>query len=198
MTADELGLTLDRVHRVVKNAGLKLSRSTVGVCYRRQDDLRQWAKEGISVSEMARRLGANRRHVAKFLRDYDLERTPFQQVGQNASNWRGGRMTDKDGYILRLQTDHPHCDRHGYVREHRLVMEQKLGRLLLPSEVVHHIDGDKANNHLDNLEVFGSNGHHLAETLTGKPKRISAEGRERIRAAVIQRHKRQRAASPQS
>lgn len=38
--------------------------------------------------------------------------------------------------------------------EHRVVAEQKLGRALLPGEIVHHIDGDKLNNHPDNLEVM--------------------------------------------
>jgi hypothetical protein len=54
------------------------------------------------------------------------------------------------------------CGRDGKrVYEHRLVMEQKLGRTLRPGEVVHHIDADRANNDPDNLMVFASNGEHL-------------------------------------
>lgn len=38
--------------------------------------------------------------------------------------------------------------------EHRVVVEQKIGRVLRPGEVVHHIDGDKLNNDPDNLAVM--------------------------------------------
>ena len=41
----------------------------------------------------------------------------------------------------------------GYVYEHRYVMECEIGRALLPNEVVHHIDGDKLNNEIDNLQL---------------------------------------------
>ena len=40
--------------------------------------------------------------------------------------------------------------------EHRFVMEQHLGRKLTADETVHHVDGDRANNALDNLELFSS------------------------------------------
>lgn len=45
-------------------------------------------------------------------------------------------------------------------REHRVVMEKKLGRPLKPGEVVHHIDGDKHNNAPENLMVFASQTEH--------------------------------------
>lgn len=44
---------------------------------------------------------------------------------------------------------------------HRIVAEEKLGRLLKPGEIVHHIDGNKRNNNPDNLMVFTSQAEHL-------------------------------------
>lgn len=44
--------------------------------------------------------------------------------------------------------------------EHIVVMEQKLGRLLWPWEVVHHINGKKDDNRPENLTVFNSTGEH--------------------------------------
>lgn len=45
------------------------------------------------------------------------------------------------------------------VLEHRFVVEQLIGRPLLPSEIVHHLDGDKLNNSLANLAVMDRSGH---------------------------------------
>jgi hypothetical protein len=82
------------------------------------------------------------------------------------------------------------------MREHRLVMERVLGRYLLATEVVHHLDGNRGNNAPENLGVFAANGQHLAETLTGTTKNLSPEGRERLREVGRQRQRARRNAIP--
>jgi hypothetical protein len=61
--------------------------------------------------------------------------------------------------------------------EHRVVMEQKIGRSLLGTEIVHHVDGNKKNNHPDNL-VITSRQEHSREHST-KNRKCSSEGCER-------------------
>ena len=58
------------------------------------------------------------------------------------------------------------------LRVHRLLAEQQLGRPLEPGEVVHHVNGDRSDNRLENLQVLPSQGHHMAlEQLQRKVKR---------------------------
>jgi hypothetical protein len=86
------------------------------------------------------------------------------------------------GYWHVWVEDHPYPKKGThYVAEHRLVMEKKLGRHLLPFEVVHHIDGDKENNSEDNLIVFQTNAAHLKEELKGRVPNWTPEGKERRR-----------------
>jgi hypothetical protein len=101
------------------------------------------------------------------------------QLGPKNPAWIGGRIIDKSGYALLLQPDHPYANSGGYVREHRLVMEAHLGRYLEPGEVIHHVNGDKQDNRLENLELFSTNGQHLAHTLVGKIPNWTPEGRAR-------------------
>jgi hypothetical protein len=82
-------------------------------------------------------------------------------TGENASNWKGGRTKHSLGYMFVRRPDHPNAASNGYVPEHRLVMEEQLGRYLNRDEVVHHIDGDKTNNSPDNLVVMVRSKHKL-------------------------------------
>lgn len=57
------------------------------------------------------------------------------------------------GYVSLWVPDHPRA-RNGRLPEHRFVMEQVLGRQLLPSEEVHHRNGDRSDNRPENLELW--------------------------------------------
>lgn len=67
----------------------------------------------------------------------------------------------KNGYHLIYKEGHPRADSRGRVRLHLIVMEEKIGRPVERHESVHHIDGNKLNNHPDNLMLFSSHHDHL-------------------------------------
>lgn len=83
---------------------------------------------------------------------------PF--TGELAGNWKGGRRKTSEGYIYVYSPKHPFRADGNYVMEHRLVMEASLGRYLTPTEVVHHKNGNKKDNKIENLELLASRGEH--------------------------------------
>jgi hypothetical protein len=68
---------------------------------------------------------------------------------------------DKDGYLIKDWVT-PEGTKHRK-RLNRYVMEEYLGRRLLPSELVHHKNHNKEDNRIENLEIV--NGHHLHKVL---------------------------------
>lgn len=61
----------------------------------------------------------------------------------------------RDGYVVRVAPEgHPRARADGTILEHRFIMEQNLGRYLEDWEIVHHKDGNRSNNALENLEIF--------------------------------------------
>jgi endogenous inhibitor of DNA gyrase (YacG/DUF329 family)/uncharacterized protein (DUF1330 family) len=70
-----------------------------------------------------------------------------------------GYTIDPKGYKLIRAPQHPMATREGYVMEHRLVMAEHLGRMLTTNEVVHHLNGDKQDNRIENLVVMEKQKH---------------------------------------
>lgn len=65
------------------------------------------------------------------------------------------------GYRLIYCPFHPAARRDGHVLEHRLILERKLGRFLLRSEHVHHLNGDTLDNRPENLEPVSGSRHRV-------------------------------------
>lgn len=72
--------------------------------------------------------------------------------------WKGGGCISH-GYILIFKPEHPLADCNGRVPEHRLIMEKSIGRFLDRKEFIHHINRNKQDNRIENLQIMDSSSH---------------------------------------
>ena len=73
------------------------------------------------------------------------------QLKGNKYTWNGGRFKTREGYCRVVLKGHPRADVRGYVLEHLLVMENHIGRPVERDETVHHKNGNKSDNRIENL-----------------------------------------------
>lgn len=136
-----------------------------------------------SINEISKITGMSSSTIHRKLIEYAIEirNKAEAQTGKRATkatkaklsgknHWAfKGRVKDKQGYILIYTANHPYKNCNNRVYEHRLVMEQYLGRYLIRKEVVHHINGIRDDNRIDNLRLFATATEH------GRLCRLSAK-----------------------
>lgn len=118
-------------------------------------------REGLSTSEIVEKTGLTQVTVSRVARHIGVD---------TRNDYHKGCIITHNGYRMVQAPDHPYCDSKGYIREHRLVMEKHIGRILEPDEVVHHINHDKLDNRIENLEITDL-ATHTKEHHTGKKGR---------------------------
>lgn len=127
-----------------------------------QDKVRTLWDQNLSQVLIAKTLGCSQVVVSSVL----IRQGIRSRLPERHGSWKGGRITSPEGYThVLMAPDHTYAvmrTTNGYVLEHRLVMAEYLGRPLLSHETVHHIDGDKANNTIENLQLrIGQHGSHI-------------------------------------
>ena len=141
--------------------------------YRDKDWLYQrYIKEQLSGTEVAKLANCHKQSVWYWLKKFKIPARTHSEYtklwhknnlgihsGDRHPRWKGGRLIDRNGYILIYKPNHPRIKKN-YVYEHRLVMEEYLGRYLYSWEQVHHINGIKDDNRIENLKLLPGNEHN--------------------------------------
>ncbi len=131
-----------------------------------------------SIQRKANCLGLKKTSICKFKTWSEINKL------EKSPCWNGGETTTAKGFIYKT------LDNGQKILKHRYVMEQHLGRKLFSSEAVHHINGDKKDNRIENLKVM-EHGEHTTYHHTGMKRsqqtkdRISIAARERFRLKKI-------------
>ena len=137
--------------------------------------------EDMLVQDMASEIGCERRSIMRYLKIHGLkskrrlpdnngrvfskernEKIRISQMGPGNSRYKNGTADNGNGYEIRLKPDG------GYILSHRDIMEKHIGRKLKvygfnhkDNEIVHHKDGNRMNNDIDNLQVMTSSEHTI-------------------------------------
>ena len=141
------------------------------VCDRKEEIIQLYEQEKLSCRQIAEKVNSTRGTINYYLKRWKVEmrthqdgiktRYPEGRFGNDSARWKGGMTVGSVGgkYIMRQAPTHPYANTHGYVMDHRLVVEKTLGRYLDPKEIVHHINGDPRDNRPENLEVISRSQH---------------------------------------
>lgn len=114
---------------------------------------KEWKRK---MSESGKKKVMTPEHIRKIRENHN----PLK--GSKHPFWKGGKTKNKKGYVLISKKEHPYSSKYGLIFEHRLVMEEHIGRYLTPEEVVHHNNGIPDDNRIENLKLFKSQSIHIS------------------------------------
>ena len=108
----------------------------------------------LSIYKKARYIGLYK------TKEMEFKNRSIANSGENSYRWKGGKRITNKGYVLILRKEHPRAViNSGYVFEHDIIMEEHIGRYLRKGEVVHHKNGIKSDNRIENLLLMTASAH---------------------------------------
>jgi len=143
-------ITAEMLHRWYWDEKKSLNKigQILGCCGATVRDLMQYRNIPTRTGKEAARLVAEKR---------------LKETG-HGTHWRGGRQQHEAGYIQIWKPGYHRANKTGYVYEHILVWEESHKRKVAKGWVVHHLNGIKDDNRLENLMVMPRGRHlHQAE-----------------------------------
>lgn len=113
-----------------------------------------WNKSGIEVCIVD---GCNTKHLSKgFCQKHWKSFVAWIDKDRVSEEWQKYSPSKEKGYVKLYRPNHPSATKYGMIMEHRLIMEEMIGRLLKKHETVHHKNGDRKDNRPENLELWSS------------------------------------------
>lgn len=97
--------------------------------------------------------------------------------GEKCCNWKGGFSSTSKGYKLIKKPAHHRADSKGYVLEHILVFEEKTGIKVPDNCCIHHLNGNKADNRIENLCLMLTSAH---TTYHNRGRKFTEETKRKI------------------
>lgn len=168
----ELGFAHKTITRILKLHGIEpfVFRRQYFSSKQRKEILQLW-QDGVAMYKIREKFKTSIWVLREILKEEGANLVREAKLGSRNPKWKGGRRQLESGYIQvwadpnhpfykeMVNATGPHGTKIGNFLEHRIVMAEHLGRSLLSTEQVHHINGDRADNRIENLQLRKSKDH---------------------------------------
>ena len=160
--ADEINIASSTIFNWLRKHNIETRKNT-------PDDIRyrnkEWLKEqyydlNINTKQIADMCNVTKPTIRNWMRIFGLPMNHTALSKEAHPLWKGGKTIATKGYIMVKKYNHPRGGKQNYIAEHILVMEKDIGRYLTDEEVVHHINGVKNDNQIENLYLYNNSSEH--------------------------------------
>lgn len=146
--------------------------------------------DGIGLKKIAKKCGCDHRRIKRILLGNGIQirsqpvacRLAYEKghvinpTLDNHPSWRGGKITTLQGYTRLKIPSHRRANHHGYVLEHIVIWENFYNKNVTRDFSIHHLNGIKNDNRIENLCLLKKNEHHrLAEPYKKRIKELEVQ-----------------------